>query len=539
MDNQPRTEARNTSQAPYPALVYLSGRQRGTTQLLLGDRLSVLATADRQVSVVAGTTGAADATSLLATLERRGASFELLAQPGVEIWVNGEQVDGLVLASGDVIEIGKSGAVVRFRLYPPDRGPYKTLAEAFSDCLDCARYGSNGPLDRARVLLAGLPYELTTQTTPLIRATMAMVVLLLVISTATLFIRSFNLERRLVSETARVEELVQLLDAGEQRSFGLEDFEAARAEVEGLIGGSLARLEALEARAGATERVISTAAESVVFLQGAYGFVDPQSGKPLRLALGPGGEPLRVPGGGAMITVSGDGPEVEILYTGSGFVVSNEGHVLTNLHVAAPWRFDDEAQRILARGFRPVMRRFVGYLPGVEEPFEVELVEPSDRADVALLRYQLPTTRVRPLSLVDSSPRAGEEVIVLGYPAGIRALMARAEASFVQELIDGGAVSFWDVAEGLSAAGYIAPLATQGIVGQITSGAVVYDAETTHGGRFAGQGRRNQCRHGAGVRRLQHRSSGLGRPAPARVGTKRQRRQLGRVSQRVAAARAQ
>ena len=479
MDNRPPTYGTGAGKAPYPALVHLSGRQRGTTQLLLGNPLSITAAANRQVTVVAGATGEA---SVLAVLERRGASYELQADPGVEIWVNGEQVDNLVLASGDVIEIGKSGAVLRFRLYPPDRGPYKTMAEAFSDCLDCARYGSSGPLDRTGVFLARLPYELATQTTPLIRATMAVIALMLVGSTATLFVRSFNLERRITGESVRVQELVQLLDAGEQRSFSVEDFEAARAEVEEIIGGSLARLDALEARAGAAERVISAAAESIVFLQGAYGFVDPQSGKPLRLALGPGGEVVRIPGGGAMITVAGDGPEVEILYTGSGFVASDEGHLLTNLHVSVPWRFDSEAQRILARGFKPVMRRFVGYLPGVEEPFDVELVEASERADVALLKCHLPTTRVRPLPLLESPLRAGEEVIVLGYPAGLRALMARADASFAQELIDRGAVSFWDVAASLSSAGYIAPLATRGIVGQITPRAVVYDAETTHGG---------------------------------------------------------
>ena len=38
------------------------------------------------------------------------------------------------------------------------------------------------------------------------------------------------------------------------------------------------------------------------------------------------------------------------------------------------------------------------------------------------------------------------------------------------------------MADGLSAGGYIAPLATMGIVGQITRTRVVYDAETTHGG---------------------------------------------------------
>ncbi|MCP3961248.1 MAG: hypothetical protein GY719_25660 [bacterium] len=45
-----------------------------------------------------------------------------------------------------------------------------------------------------------------------------------------------------------------------------------------------------------------------------------------------------------------------------------------------------------------------------------------------------------------------------------------------------GDVDFWNVAQRLAEAGHIAPLATRGIIGQVTPAAVVYDAETTSGG---------------------------------------------------------
>ena len=106
MNNQPQAESQSSNQAPYPALVHLSGRRRGTTELLLGNRVAVVAAADRQVTVAAG---AADGATPLVVLERRGTTYELRAEPGVEVWINGEQVDSLVLASGDVIEIGKGG----------------------------------------------------------------------------------------------------------------------------------------------------------------------------------------------------------------------------------------------------------------------------------------------------------------------------------------------------------------------------------------------------------------------------------------------
>ena len=71
---------------------------------------------------------------------------------------------------------------------------------------------------------------------------------------------------------------------------------------------------------------------------------------------------------------------------------------------------------------------------------------------------------------------------MLGYPTGIRALLARTDETFVDSLIRDPRQDFWTMARHLSEAGHIAPLATRGIVGQATLDSVVYDAETTHGG---------------------------------------------------------
>jgi len=72
--------------------------------------------------------------------------------------------------------------------------------------------------------------------------------------------------------------------------------------------------------------------------------------------------------------------------------------------------------------------------------------------------------------------------VVLGCPTGITALVARADPGTVSALRDGGPLDFWEVALQLSRRGLIAPLATAGVVGQVTTGAIVYDAETTYGG---------------------------------------------------------
>jgi S1-C subfamily serine protease len=86
------------------------------------------------------------------------------------------------------------------------------------------------------------------------------------------------------------------------------------------------------------------------------------------------------------------------------------------------------------------------------------------------------------VSLANAAPVPGDAVIVVGYPLGLRALMARSEAYFVAQLQSDGVVDFYEQAERLSLAGFMQPLATRGIVGQVTSARVVYDAETTSGG---------------------------------------------------------
>jgi hypothetical protein len=87
-----------------------------------------------------------------------------------------------------------------------------------------------------------------------------------------------------------------------------------------------------------------------------------------------------------------------------------------------------------------------------------------------------------PLRHAAAPPQPGDEVILLGYPTGVRALLARAGEKFVQDLGKRPGIDFWSVAKELAKAGRIQPLASRGIVGQVTNEAVVYDAETTQGG---------------------------------------------------------
>jgi S1-C subfamily serine protease len=182
------------------------------------------------------------------------------------------------------------------------------------------------------------------------------------------------------------------------------------------------------------------------------------------------------------VTTDENAPVLEALFTGTGFVATADGLLLSNRHIARPWEFDEAAKRVAEQGWVPVMRRMIAYLPGMQDSLPLQLVAVSDSADLALLQStsEVSTLPVLPLQAAES--QAGDEVVVLGYPLGMRALMARADARFLAELRQQGNVDFWTLGMRLARTGQIAPLASRGIVSQVNRQAVVYDAETTSGG---------------------------------------------------------
>ena len=331
------------------------------------------------------------------------------------------------------------------------------------------------------MMLTDLPKQLATQTTRTFRVGVMTVLILLGTGTVLLARRNAQLEQRLADQMTRVDGLAELLERTRMQVPTAEDLGDVVAELQSGALTARDRLDALEERSGAETRVIRTASRSTVFVQATYGFVQPQSGRPLRLVVGPDGLPIRNTAGEPTITLDGGGPPLEVFLTGTAFVVNPDGLLLTNKHVANPWGSSPAGTALLAQGFEGRMTRFAGYLPGVAERFELELVSASDEADLALLCCVV-SGAADYLPLAEGPPEPGEAVLVIGYPLGIRALMARTNPEFVEGLRDAGITDFWEVAEQLSRAGHVTPLASRGIVGQVTTQSVVYDAETTSGG---------------------------------------------------------
>lgn len=458
-------------------LVHLSGARRGTSQRIAGDAVTIGTGPDHDVSLVLVDV---PEPALFARLARRAQTYELFVEPERRVWVNGAPASRLQLAHGDVLEIGKEGPVLRFRVYRSGL-TLRGVPDVLTDSLTAARLTRVGVVSRTAAFLSGAPVQLVRETSRAFRWTVGVVLVVLAATTAVLLRRSILLEERLLTEHARVAGIAELLARAKDNPSNTEDLARMLGDVEANLSATTERLQALEAQTGAAGRVIRTAARSTVFLQGAYGFTDTQSNRPLRIIVDEDGDPRLLPTGDPWVTLDEVGPELEVLFTGTAFVATPAGLLLTNRHVAAPWEFDEAARRVADQGWRPVMRRFVGFLPGERQPVNVELVTASDDADLAVLRSTT-SHSAPPLALGPRNPEAGDEIIVLGYPLGLRALMVRADARLVSELRNQPDLDFWAVARRLAQANEVAPLATRGIVGQATGQAIVYDAETTHGG---------------------------------------------------------
>lgn len=356
---------------PIPVVVFLSGSRRGTILRIAGDHLHIGTDPEAEIRVPMDTAPLPEPWH--AVLMRRGETYEIFAEEGADVWVNGERIEHLVLASGDVMEIGRDGAVLRFRLYPHGAEPYKSLPQVLSDCIECAKSESH-PVGKLRAVFMGIPWELATRTSRAFRILMVVALFTLAGSTAFLAQRSFQLEERLVASAERVQGLSELLAEAEQQVLDADELGALVTQ----LGATRARVDSLEALSAAGSRVVADAGRATLFLQTSYRFVEPSTGRPLRQILGPGGQPLRNALGYPALGLEGDGPPLEIFVTGTGFLVTADGLALTNRHVALAWEFDDAAQGILSSGFEARAVRFLAYFPGLPSPVDMEVVDASD-----------------------------------------------------------------------------------------------------------------------------------------------------------------
>ena len=184
------------------------------------------------------------------------------------------------------------------------------------------------------------------------------------------------------------------------------------------------------------------------------------------------------------VAVEGAGPIHSVEALGTGFLADRRGFVVTNRHVVEPWWKNEAADALAKDGYEPRLLVLRAFFDRIGEALRLELHRVSPKVDLAVLKVDLKGRRIPALPL-DASGRGavpGQPVVVVGYPTGLEAILAKAESSVVQQILSAQGTSNDRVTEALSRRGLIRPSTTQGHIGDVTSTDIVFDAATTQGG---------------------------------------------------------
>lgn len=247
-----------------------------------------------------------------------------------------------------------------------------------------------------------------------------------------------------------------------------------------------------------SERIVAELSGGVCLIQGEYIFVDPTTDRPLRYSeetpkdtISPSpaaiGAAESEPEEAYPVSIYGKGETLTVQYTGTGFLISAQGYILTNEHVTAPWEISPDYKHVLAAGYQPRLRLFRAFFPSQPDPFDLRVVSCSQEKDVAMLHANLEGADlpVLPCETSPQSLKVGQTVIVLGYPTGFDVLLARMSEDELTEIVGPDGASFEKMALNMAARRLIAPVATRGMCGRVSAGKIVYDAQTAIGGSGA------------------------------------------------------
>ena len=456
-------------------ILILSGPQRGKT--VTSGKGSILIGGDPTTEVCVGLGPQIKPIQAKLIYDNDACAFHLRRIDG-HVFVNHNEIEEIILAEDDLIEIGINGPQVRFRTYPELGSVCKPVHRMLRDARDVK--DKTGSVQAAGLaLFRDLFTQATWQLKVFFPIGVAALVFLISLGAGWMgghldtdqeaemarlrdesrrFSEELDSQRKATS--AALERVTRDLEAQQvaaSRNVSSKDLETLRAE----FSARAVAIDDMIKNDAALKHVLEEDSKSVALIHWSVGFKT-SAGVWLK---------------------DRDGDRIELEYTGSGFIITADGILVTNRHVAQPWWKNDSAQAAISAGCSPEWLRLVAVFPS-RKPIDIDpksIRLRADEIDVALMSVKADGLLPLPLSEADPKSLRGRRIVLLGYPTGVKALLAKAEQD-VAEAVTATANSLSEVLEGLASRGAVAPVATQGALNDVGVSKLVFDADTTSGG---------------------------------------------------------
>ena len=255
------------------------------------------------------------------------------------------------------------------------------------------------------------------------------------------------------------------------------------ADIDSRLKQTDSRIGKLESESRIAQEIVRDYSDSVCLIYAIVGFREKKTGARLNLAgIEANGNPTTDEKGNVIVTTESTGHPVQIHVFGSGFLIDNAGHILTNHHVLEPWWPDAKSIPTPNEAFEPAMLSLWAFFPGKEAPLPMRVQSLGEDADLGLGVVDLPANHPRPVTIEQQTSISGSAVVLIGYPTGVEGILARIDETTLKRIAQAVGNNTQDLVEELGRRKLIRPLVTQGHLGVVGPDRLVYDAQTTHGG---------------------------------------------------------